>query len=445
MTGRGWPSGGRAIVLVGGGQASASAARTLRRRGYDGAIVVIGDEPHPPYQRPPLSKEYLATGDDSSLDLLPEKWCADNAVEVRTGARVVAVSPPDGGVVLDDGSSVRADAVLLATGARPRRLPGSRLPGSQSPADDGVCYLRSRDDADRLRPRLAPGRRLVIIGGGFIGGEVASAALERGAAVTVLEAGPAPLAQAIGPRLGAAYARLVREAGVDLRTGASVTGVRRVRSGRLVVATSRGDVEADAVVAGIGAVPNSDLAAGSGIDADDGILVDEYCRTSHDRVFAAGDVARHAHPGAGGRIRVEHFDNASRQGAVAARNMLGEAVPYDDPHWFWSDQFGRNLQHVGHAGAGDRMVVRGSLDEDSWTAFFVSGDTPGSVSGGASGGRVTAAFALDNGEDIAVARELISLRAREAGRGRLAGEARLADEILADPQADLIEAMEELA
>jgi 3-phenylpropionate/trans-cinnamate dioxygenase ferredoxin reductase component len=412
----------RTVVLVGGGQGSASAARALRRRGYDGAIVVIGEEPYRPYQRPPLSKEYLTGADDSSLELLPEKWCADNAVEVRTGVRAVKVSAADGSVVLDDGSSARADAVLLATGARARRLPGVDSAGSgRNGADDeGVYYLRARDDADRLRPQLAPGRRLVIVGGGFIGGEVASAALQRGAAVTLLEAGPTPLAQAVGPRLGEAYARLQRAAGVDLRAGTAVQEVRR-EVGQLVVATSRGDVEADAVVVGIGAVPNTELADGSGIETDRGVLVDEHCRTSQDRVFAAGDVATHTHPGTGGRIRVEHFDNASRQAAVAARNILGETVTYDDPHWFWSDQFGHNLQHVGHASARDRMVVRGSLDDDAWTAFFVTGD------------RVTAAFAVDNGEDITVARELISMRTR------------LSDEILADPQADLFEALEELA
>jgi 3-phenylpropionate/trans-cinnamate dioxygenase ferredoxin reductase component len=403
-------------VLVGGGQGSASAARALRRRGYEGAIVVIGDEPYRPYQRPPLSKEYLTTADDSSLELLPGKWCADNAVDVRTGARAVKVSSADGSVVLADGSSVRADAVVLATGARARRLPG--VDG------DGVYYLRTREEADRLRPQVAPGRRIVVVGGGFIGGEVASAALERGAAVTVIEAGAAPLAQAVGQRLGEAYARLQRAAGVDLRAGTAVQGLRR-EAGRLIVATSRGDVEADAVVVGIGAVPNTELATDSGIDTDasavGGVLVDLHSRTSQDRVFAVGDVTSQLRPGIGGRIRVEHFDNASRQATVAARNILGETVTYDDPHWFWSDQFGRNLQHVGHAAASDRMVVRGSLEADAWTAFFIADD------------RVTAAFAVDNGEDIAVARELISMGAR------------LADEVLADTERDLLEAMEEMA
>jgi 3-phenylpropionate/trans-cinnamate dioxygenase ferredoxin reductase subunit len=398
------------MLLVGGGQVSAVAARTLRRRGYDGRVIVVTDEQHRPYQRPPLSKEYLATADDSALELLPEAWTADNDVEVRTGVRVLKVSAADGGVVLDDGTGIGADAVLLATGSRARRLPA--LDGEH------VFYLHSRDDADALRDALQPGARVVLVGGGFIGGEVASTARDRGAEVTMLEAGPVPLAQAVGPRLGEACARLPRSAGVDVRVDTLVEGARH-EGGRVVLATSRGDVEADVVVVGVGAVPNLDVAVASGIDVDGGVLVDERCRTSQPRVFAAGDVANHLHPGLGRRIRVEHFDHASRQAAVAARNMIGEDTTYDEPHWFWSDQFGHNLQHVGHAGENDRMVVRGSLEDDTWTAFFLDED------------RVTAAFSLDAGEDIAVARELISARTT------------LADDVLADRSADLFEAMEE--
>jgi 3-phenylpropionate/trans-cinnamate dioxygenase ferredoxin reductase subunit len=400
------------FVLVGGGQVAAVAARTLRRRGYDGRIVVLGDEPHRPYQRPPLSKEYLAKADDSGLELLPEEWTESNDVEVRAGVRVLKVSASDGAVLLDDGSALVADAVLLGTGARARRLPD--VDG------EGVFYLRSRDECDALRDALVPDARVVMVGGGFIGGEVASTAVERGARVTVLEAGSVPLALAIGPRLGAACARIQERAGVDVRVDTAVQGVRR-EAGRLLVTTSRGDLEADAVVVGVGAVPNVELALDSGLDVDGGVLVDERCRTSQERVFAAGDVANHTHPGLGRRIRVEHFDNASRQAAVAARSMLGEDVVYDEPHWFWSDQFGHNLQHVGHADPEDRMVVRGDLAEDVWTAFFLSGD------------QMTAAFAVDAGEDIAVARELIT------------SGAVVPDEVLADRDADLFEALEELA
>ena len=305
---------------------------------------------------------------------------------------------------------MRADAVLLATGSRARRMPGFE--------GDGVYYLRSRDDAEALRAALTPGSRVVLVGGGFIGGEVASGALDLGAEVTILEAGPAPLAQALGARLGTAYAVLPRAAGVDVRVNTAVEGLRRDGT-TLVVTTSQGDVPADAVVVGIGTEPNIEIAVDSGIDVDGGVIVDERCRTSVERVFAAGDVARHAHPGVGAQVRVEHFDQASRHGGTAARSMLGDEVRYDDPHWFWSDQFGHNLQYVGRAGVADRMVVRGSLEEESWTAFFVDGD------------RVSAAFSLDSGEDIAVARELISARVT------------LPDEVLADMDVDLFEACEE--
>jgi 3-phenylpropionate/trans-cinnamate dioxygenase ferredoxin reductase subunit len=398
------------MVLVGGGQTSAIAARTLRRRGYDGRILIICDEEHRPYQRPPLSKEYLASGDESSLELLPADWTEANDVEIRTRTKALKISAADGSVLLDDGSSIATDAVLLATGARARRLPG--IDG------DGVHYLRSRADADSLREALTPGARVVLVGGGFIGAEVASCARQLGAEVTMLEAGEVPLAQAIGERLGVACVRLATRAGVDVRVDTVVHGLTRSEEG-LVVASSRGDLEADVVVVGVGAVPNAEIAIDSGIAADGGILVDEFCRTTQEGVFAAGDVARHFHPGVGGSLRVEHYDHASRQAVVAARNMLGEEIVYDEPHWFWSDQFGHNLQHVGHPALTDRMVVRGNLAEDAWTAFFIRDE------------RVTGAFALDRGEDIAVARELVAARTG------------LPDAVLADPEADLFEALED--
>jgi 3-phenylpropionate/trans-cinnamate dioxygenase ferredoxin reductase subunit len=401
----------RTFVLVGGGQASAVAARTLRRSGFDGRLVIIGEEDERPYQRPPLSKEYLETGDAASLELLPEAWTEQQSVEVRSGVRAMKISAPDGGVLLDDGSFLPADRVLLATGARARRLPS--LEG------DGIFYLRSRADADALREHLVPGAHVALVGGGFIGAELASAARSRGADVTLLEAGPVPLAQAVGPRLGEACARLQREAGVDVRVDSLVSDVRGEAGGRMVLSTTGGDVEADIVVVGVGAVPNEEIAVDSGIDVGNGILVDEYGRTSLDHVFAAGDVANQIHPGTGRRLRVEHFDNASRQAAVAARNMLGEFTPYNEPHWFWSDQFGRNLQYAGHASPTDRMVVRGDLDADSWSAYFLED------------GRVTAVFALDAGDDVALARELIRMRIS------------VPEAQLTDPEVDLFDLMED--
>lgn len=403
-------SGRRIFVLIGGGQAASVAARTLRRSGYDGRLIVVGEETDRPYQRPPLSKEYLESGDAASLELLPEAWTEQQSVEVRTGVRALKVSAPDGGVLLDDGSFIEADAVLLATGSRARRLPAFEA--------EGVFYLRTRADADAIRAELRPGLRVVLVGGGFIGAELASVARAQGAEVTLLEAAEVPLAQAIGPVLGEVCARMQRAAGVDVRTETMAQRIHR-QAGRLWITTNRGEIDADLVIAGIGAVPNEEIAIDSGIATGNGIWTDEFCRTSLERVFAAGDVANQFYPTRGDRLRVEHFDNASRQAAVAARNMLGELVPYDEPHWFWSDQFGRNLQYVGHASPTDRLVVRGDLEDEHWTAFFLDGE------------RISATFALDSGDDIALARELIRTRAA------------VPEATLTDPDADLFEALEE--
>lgn len=377
----------RNIVLVGGGQASAVATRTLRRRGYDGRITLVGDEPVRPYQRPPLSKEYLTGGDEAGLFLLPESWTEAQEVDVRTGTRAVKVSAADGAVLLDDGTSLPADRVLLATGGSPRRLPDSE--------GERIIYLRTKADADRLRAQLVPGSRLVIVGAGFIGAELASSARAAGADVTILEAAQTPLERVLGPLLGEACARLHRDAGVDLRMGVHVTGMEE-HAAEVVVKTSDGPVSGDVVVVGIGIVPNDEVAVGSGIEVDNGILVDEHCRTSMSNVYSAGDVANHHHPLYGTRMRVEHFDNASKQAAVAANNMLGRSTTYTDPHWFWSDQYGVNLQFVGRADVTAPPLMRGAPGDDSWTAFFTRGD------------RLAAAFAVNGAEDVMVARELIA-------------------------------------
>ncbi len=401
----------RNIVIVGAGQASAVASRTLRRRGFDGHITIIGDEFERPYQRPPLSKEYLTKGDDSGLYLLDEEWAAAKDVEVRSGVRATKVSAADRSVLLEDGSSVEADQVLLATGGSARRFPDVR--------GDRIRYLRSKADADALRELLTPGARAIVIGAGFIGAEVASSAHELGAQVTLLEAAPAPLHLALGERLGAACARMHRDAGVDLRTSVLVQGVHQ-RGEEVVVETADGEIVGDVVVAGIGIVPNDEIARTSGITVDNGIVVDEYCRTSMENVFAAGDVANHYHPLFKQHMRVEHFDNANKQAAAAANNMLGRETVFDDPHWFWSDQYGHNLQYVGHADLSDDLVIRGDLEEPEWSAFFVRD------------GVVRAAFSIDRAEDIMVARELIT------------AQVAVPVDVLADVEADLTEMMEEL-
>lgn len=396
------------VVVVGGGQAGAVAVRTLRRRGHAGRIVLVGEERHRPYQRPPLSKEYLASGDTSALDLLPEAWTDDHDVEVRTGVRALKIDARDRGVLLDDGSTVRADRVLIATGGRPRTLDDA--------AGDRILYLRTRGDADALAAQLVPGAHLVVVGGGFVGAEVASTARERGVDVTVLEAGAVPLGRALGDRLGARCGRLMVDAGVDLRLDSAVTGVEQ-HGDEVVVRTGAGDVSGTCVLLGIGMVPNDELARGSGIEVDAGVLVDDRCRTSMEHVYAAGDVA-HVRYADGRRVRVEHFDNASRQAAVAADNMLGRDACHDDQHWFWSDQFGANLQLVGERAGTDRVVVRGDMDGDRWTAFFLAD------------GLVRGAFSMNDGESIAVARELATFAVE------------VPPETLADPDADLMEILE---
>ncbi|WP_341228958.1 NAD(P)/FAD-dependent oxidoreductase [Nocardioides salarius] len=401
----------RNIVIIGGGQASAVATRTLRRRGYDAGITIVGDEAERPYQRPPLSKEYLTAADESGLFLLPEDWTEAHDVDLRTGVRATKISAADGSVLLEDGTMLPADRVLLATGGSPRRLPDTH--------GDRILYLRTKADAARLREHVRPGARVIVIGAGFIGAEVASSARILGAEVTVLEAAPVPLARVLGLCVGEACAQMHVDAGVDLRLDTQVETVRQIGD-EVVVSTSSGDVVGDVVVVGIGIVPNDEVARASGIDVDNGVLVDAHCRSSMEHVYAAGDVANHYHPLFKTRMRVEHFDNANKQAAAAANNMIGRETIFDDPHWFWSDQFGRNLQYVGHAAPTDQVVIRGDIGEPSWSAFYLRD------------GGIRAAFAVDNPEDIMVARELISARVEiDAAR-------------LGDSGGDLMELLEEL-
>lgn len=370
-------------VTVGAGQTAAVAARNLRRNGFDGRIVLVGDEPYAPYQRPPLSKEFLA-GDDTedSLWILRPTWIADNDVEIVTGSTVKRIDKHSGTVQFGDGSAIAADTVLFATGGSPRTLP---VPG---PRPDLVHYLRTLDDAKRLASVLRPGRRLAIIGAGFIGLEIAATATAFGVAVTVLETAQVPLARAIGPEMGALMARLHRDNGVDLRVGSAVATLRTTADAVLI-----GTEEFDAVVIGIGITPNVAAAAASGLVVDDGIIVDAVGRTAVPNVYAAGDVARRYSPRLGRHVRVEHFDNASRQGIAVANAMLGNEAISDDPHWFWSDQFNRNLQFIGTAHG--EPAIRGDRDGLDFTGFYFDG------------GVLCGAFTVERGEDISAVREML--------------------------------------
>lgn len=399
----------RGVVVVGAGQVAAVAARTLRRRGFDGRIDLIGAERHAPYQRPPLSKEYLGDGSREGLFLLGEQWRTKNEVSLHLGVPATRIRPRERVVELANGVEFSADAVLIATGGRARRLPGVE--------GDRIHYLRTLDDADRLRAQLFPSTRLIVIGGGFIGSEVAATARTGGAEVTIVEALDVPLHGVLGSEMGAACAAIHRAHGVTLRLGESVESVTESHD-KVVVKTTGGTIEGDIAVVGVGIEPNVEVAVRSGINTTNGVLVDEYCRTNVPNVFAAGDVANHYHPLFNEVLRVEHFDNASRHGATAANNMLGNATVFDQPYWFWSDQYGLNLQYAGHAHEWDDLVVRGSVDDFDFCAIYLND------------GLVRAVFGVERGGEVAAVKELISRRAA-VDRHRLA-----------DPDTDLAELVE---
>lgn len=377
------------VRIIGAGQAAAVAARTLRRRGFDGDIALVGEETHPPYQRPPLSKEYLQGNEErDNLFLLTEEWCARNNVELLLDRRAIGLDHSEQVIELADGSRVHGDTVLFATGTRPRRIP--HVHGER------VHYLRSVDDSDAVRGRIGPGSHIVIIGAGFIGSEVAASARTAGADVTMVEVLDVPLEGALGADLGTVCADIHRQHGVDLRMSETVESVTEGGDGVAVHLASGDVVEGDAVVVGAGVVPNVELAEAAGITVENGIVTDEYCRTSREGVFAAGDVANHYHPLAGRHVRVEHFDNANKQGAVAAKNILGRKVTCEDPHWFWSDQYDLNLQLVGDPGRRTELVIRGSVDDLDFVAFGLEDGVPRS------------AFAVERGGEVAIATELIA-------------------------------------
>jgi 3-phenylpropionate/trans-cinnamate dioxygenase ferredoxin reductase component len=353
----------RTFVLVGAGLAGATAAAALRAEGFAGRIVLLGAEPHPPYDRPPLSKAYLAgAADRASVFLHPESWYADQGIELRTATRVTALDRHAAEVVLDDGTRLRYDKLLLATGSVPRRLavPGAELVD--------VRYLRSIDDSERLRADLSPGARVAVIGAGWIGLEVAAAARGAGADVVVLEQSDLPLLRVLGPEVAGVFADLHREHGVDLRFGTALAGLRPAGPGRAA--------QADVVLAGIGITPDTRLADAAGLAVDDGIRVSAQLRTSDPDIFAAGDVANADHPLLGRSIRVEHWANALNQPGTAARAMLGSDTGYDRLPYFFSDQYDLGLEYTGYVAPGgyDRVVVRGDSASREFIAFWCSDD-----------------------------------------------------------------------
>lgn len=396
------------FVIVGASLAGAWAAITLRDEGFDGRVVLIGEEPDPPYERPPLSKSYMRGEQAFEKALVrPADFYTERRIELRLGTRVERIDVESRQVVSAGGERIAYDALLVATGGRNRQLP---IPGREL---EGIYSLRDRRDADAIRHAAGPGRRAVVVGMGFIGSEVAASLRADGVEVVGIDPFKAPLVRVLGDEIGNLVARVHQERGV--RTLFEDTVVRFEGNGRVErVVTKRGEpIDCDFAVVGVGIEPAVEIVAGTPIKVDNGIVVDEYCRTNVDGVFAAGDVANHFHPLYGKHLRVEHWQNAMKQGAAAARSMIGKGVPYEEVHWFWSDQYDVNIQYAGFHRTWDRLVFRGSVGERQFSAFYMNE------------GRVDAVVAFNRPKDVRMAMPLIRRRAV------------IDVESLADPAADL--------
>ena len=359
------------FVIVGGGLAAARAAQGMRDEGFDGRIVIVAAEDHQPYIRPPLSKEYLqGAAERDTVFVHPNGWYSEHTVDVLRGRTASALSPADHTVSLADGEVLRYDRLLLATGAAPRRYPG---PGGDLA---GVFHLRTLDDSERLRDALAAGTsRVVIVGAGWIGLEVASAARHYGNPVTVLGRERVTLNAILGDQVGAVFGDLHRANGVDLRMSTAVSDLVG-EDGRVTgVLLDTGEVvPADVVVVGIGAIPNTGLAADAGLEIDNGIVTDAAFRTSAADVYAVGDVARVFHPVLGHPIRIEHWANAENAGVAAGRSMAGTATSYDEIPYFYTDQFDLGMEYSGYADlvTDAEVVIRGDLAARRFVAFWVA-------------------------------------------------------------------------
>jgi 3-phenylpropionate/trans-cinnamate dioxygenase ferredoxin reductase component len=354
------------FAIVGAGLAGAKAAETLRESAFDGRVVLLGAEPERPYERPPLSKDYLRGESEREAAYVHEEgFYAEHDIELRAGERVTGLDPGRSELALDGGERVAYDRLLLATGAEPRRL---SIPGAEL---DGVHLLRTFADSDAIRARFDAGGRLVVIGAGWIGSEVAASARQRGMDVTVIAPDAVPLERVLGPEVGAVYLDLHREHGVDMRMEAGVASfegdgrVERVRT------ADGATIDCDAVVVGVGAAPRTELAEAAGLAVENGVLVDGRLETSVPGIFAAGDLANHLHPGLG-RLRVEHWDNALHQGPAAARAMLGSDEPYARTPYFYSDQYDVGMEYAGHAAGWDRVVLRGDPASREFVAFWLA-------------------------------------------------------------------------
>ncbi len=379
-----------AFVVIGAGQAGGRAVEAMRAAGFAGRITLVGEEVHVPYERPPLSKQLLIGDQGPERTFLHDDgYYRERGIELRLATRATAIDRGARRVHLSDGGPLAYDALLIATGSTVRKL---EVPGSEL---SGVLYLRSIEDSLALRARLDPDARVVIVGGGYIGLEVAAAARTRGCRVTVLEMQDVPMSRVVAPEIGRFYADVHRERGADIRTGVTVAGFEGAGRVERVVCSDGTRLSADVVVVGVGVAANTALAESSGLAVDDGVVVDEYGQTSDPHIFATGDVSNHPCPILGRRLRLESWHNAQNQSIAVARVMCGTRAPYAEVPWFWSDQYDLNLQMVGIADAWDRLVFRGELAGRRFSVFYLDD------------GVIVAANAVNAARDARFAKRLI--------------------------------------
>jgi 3-phenylpropionate/trans-cinnamate dioxygenase ferredoxin reductase subunit len=382
------------IVIVGAGQAGGETATELRKLGYSGGITIVGEEPQVPYRRPPLSKAFLSgAATEESLYMLPAAGWQKHNVAFIGGVRAQSIDRAAQQLLLADGRKLAYDKLVLATGGRARVL---NTPGADKP---NVFAVRSIADVQGLRPHCVADKRAVIVGGGFIGLEVAAVLGKLGLHVTVLEGLPRVLARVTVPEVSAFFERVHREAGVDLRTNVQISAFEGGAAVEQVLLADGTRIPADFIVAGIGQLPNIELAQEAGLAVDNGIVVDEYARTNDPHIYAAGDCANHPNAFFDCRLRLESVQNAMEHGRAVAANLLGKPTIYNVVPWFWSDQYDLKLQMVGLSKGFDQMVVRGDFNSRAFAAFYLKG------------GHMIAADTVGRPQDFMFAKKLVAVRA----------------------------------
>ena len=381
------------MVIIGCGQAGGQAAASLRQEKYEGPITMIGQEPYIPYQRPPLSKQYLSGEQEKEkLSLRQESFYSEKEINLKLGTSVLSLDPDKRELQLENGETVTYDKLLVATGGRPRKLEvdGHTL--------KGIHYLRNIDDVDAIKTQMSISQNLVIVGGGYIGLEVASVAIKKGLTVSVLEMESRILERVTTEEMSAFYHQLHTDEGVNILTSTQAKAFKGSETVESVVCGDH-EIPADLVIVGIGILPNTEMAEAAGLETNNGLVVDEHCRTSNEHIFAAGDCTNHPNPILNRRLRLESVPNAMEQGRVAASNMLGGSKSYASMPWFWSDQYEHKLQMVGFSKDSDQSVVRGDMESKSFTVFYLKD------------GSIIAADSVNNPKEFMASKQLVGKKA----------------------------------